>query len=148
MDLFKKREPHKTLFKVELAKRDIIHVKFYDVSFFKPGSDADKNSTKPKFCVKKAKELHIFCIYLSYSPKDGEKRRKKVLSHLVKWTGYLSKKNTPFFIVGDFNTNFSKLPSTEEEFEESQFLDSEGIKMGKNKETPTFYFTAAEFPLL
>lgn len=133
------KTPCKTLFKIELSKRDIIHVKFFDIDFL-------KNANSGKYSVQKIKELHIFCIYLSYSPKDGIKRRKKVLTHLTKWVGYLNKKDIPFFIVGDFNTNLAKLPSLDE-LEKSRVLDT-GIPMSKQKETPKFYMTDEEVPLL
>jgi exonuclease III len=61
--------------------------------------------------VKKVPEIHLFCVYISQSPKDGEKRRYKVLKHLVKWTAELKAQDIPFFIVGDLNTNLDRLKS-------------------------------------
>lgn len=136
-----KLTPCKTLFKVELGKRDIIHIKFFNVDFIKPGQNSSE------YGVSKVKELSIFCIYLSYSPKDGVKRRKKVLKHLSKWTRFLKKKDIPFFVVGDFNTNLAKLPSMKE-IEQSRTEDSQGIKMSKKRHTPQIYMTDEEVPLL
>lgn len=139
LELVSEKYVDKTLFKVELSKRDLIHIKFLNVDFLK------SSGSPSHYGVHRVEEIHIFCVYMSYSPKDGVKRRLKVLNHLKKWTNYLKKRQIPYLMVGDFNTNLSKLP-TVEEFEQSR-LD-EGIQMGNQKGTPTFYLTEDEIPLL
>ena len=136
-----KNDQNKILFSVEQSKRDIVHVKLQNVKFIKPTNNRGVFSS---YCVA---EFHVFCIYLSYNPKDGVQRRKKVLLKLARLSEEYRKKSIPFLIVGDFNTNLDRLP-TIEDFEKCRSSDKGGIKMGSYTETPMIFMTEEELPLL